>query len=171
MLILNPGKKIRNSLCILCMVVPSLLFFFSSPAFAARPLTTDDAGTVEKGEFQLETGFDFARQENHDKELGPSMTLTYGIFERMDVGIGSGYLFVYPAEDKNENGFADTELKLKYRWIDEKDWRPAFATTGTIKFPTASESKGLGSGKTDLSINTILTKDLSKRLVLHLNLY
>ena len=71
MVILDAGKQIRNSLCILCTVVPSLLFLFSSPAFAARPLTTDDAYTVEKGKFQLEAGFDFARQDNHDKEFGP----------------------------------------------------------------------------------------------------
>ncbi len=170
MLILNAGKRIRNSHCIFCTAAPFLLFFFSSPAFALRPLTTDDAGTVEKGKFQLEVGFDFTRHGNHDKELGPSMTLTYGLFERMDVGIGSGYLFVHPSEGKKEKGFVDTELKLKYRWIDEKDWSPAFATTGRIKFPTASETKGLGSGKTDFSINTILTKNLGKRLVLHLDL-
>ena len=112
--------------------MPLILLIFLSPlfpssVFAARPLTTDDAWTVEKGKFQLETGFDFARQENHDRELSPSMTLTYGLFERMDMGIGSGYLFVHPAEGKKENGFADTELKIKYRLMDEKDWLPSFA--------------------------------------------
>ena len=30
------------------------------------------------------------------------MTLTYGLFERMDMGVGSAYLFVDPAEGKNE---------------------------------------------------------------------
>ncbi len=54
--------------------------------------------------------------------------------------------------------------------IDEKDWRPAFAITGTLKIPTANESKGLGSGEADFGINAIATKNLSKRLALHLNL-
>ena len=152
---------------------PILLIFlislFSTSVFAARPLTTDDTGTVEKGKFQLEPGFDFTRQDNHDRELNPSMTLTYGLFERMDVGIGSGYLFVHPAEGKKENGLADTELKVKYRLMDEKDWIPSFAVTGELKIPTASESKGLGSGKTDFGINAIFTKNLSKRWVFHIN--
>jgi len=39
-------------------------------------------------------GFDFTRQDNHDKEYFPSLTLTYGLFERMDMGIGSAYFFV-----------------------------------------------------------------------------
>lgn len=170
MVILDAGKRIRNSLCILCAVVPSLLLLFSSPAFAARPLTTDDAGTVEKGKLQFETGFDVIRQDNHDREVSPSLTVSYGLLERMDVGIGSAYLFVRPKEGENENGLGDTEVKLKYRLLDEKDWMPAFALTGKLKIPTASESKGLGSGKTDIGINTIVTKNLSKRWVFHLNL-
>jgi len=162
-----------NSITKGLMFIVVLIFYmvlFSGVAFAARPLTTDDAWTVEKGTFQVETGFDFTRQDNHDKELSPSITLTYGLFDRMDIGVGSAYLFVNPAEGEKENGFADTELKIKYRLLDDKDWLPAFAISGVLKIPTASESKGLGSGKTDFGINTIFTKNLSKRWVLHLNL-
>jgi len=166
--ILNTRKQVRNSLYILCVFVQ--LLFCSSSAFAARPLTTDDAGTVEKGKLQFEMGFDFTRQDNHDREISPSLTVSYGLLEKMDVGIGSTYLFVRPKKGENEDGLGDTEIKLKYRLLDEKDWIPAFAVTGKLKIPTASESKCLGSGKTDFGINTIVTKNLSKRWVLHLNL-
>ncbi len=148
---------------IFCMVL------FSGNVFAARPLTTDDAGTVEKGTFQVEGGFDFIRQDNHDKEYFPSLTLTYGLFERMDMGIGSGYLFIHPAEGKKVNGFSDTPLKVKYRFLDQKDWIPAFAVSGTLIIPTASKSKGLGSGKVDFNINTIFQWNLSKRWQLYTN--
>jgi hypothetical protein len=137
---------------------------------AARPLTTDDAYTVEKGKFQVETGFDFSRQDNHDNEFSPSATLTYGLFERMDVGVGSAYLFFNPSEGKKENGLGDTALKIKYRPVDQKDWIPSVAISGTLKIPTASESKGLGSGKTDFNINTILTWNVSKQMQVHVNL-
>ncbi len=167
-LISNHQKK--KSLFCLVLVLPPLVLLFTSSTFAARPLTTDETGTVEKGEFQLETGFDFARQENYDKEFGPSMTLSYGLLSRMDIGVASGYLFVDPAEGKKENGFADTELKVKYRLMDERGRLPSFAVTGKVKIPTASESKGLGSGKTDFSIITIFQKNLSKGLTLYLNL-
>lgn len=166
---LNLSHQKKKSLFCIGLVLPSLLLLFTSSTFAARPLTTEDTGTVEKGIFQLETGFDFARQENHDKELGPSMTLTYGMFERMDMGIGSGYLFVRPAEGERENGFADTEIKVKYRFMDEKGVLPSFAVIGKVKIPTASESKDLGSGKTDFGMIAIFQKNLSKRLTLYLN--
>jgi len=135
-----------------------------------RPLSTDDAGTVEKGQFQFELGFDLTREDNHDREIEPSLTVSYGLLERMDVGIASSYLFLHPKEGKKEKGLGDTELKLKFRILDEKDMFPAFALTGKIKIPTASESKGLGSGKTDWSLNTIFTKNLSQKWALHLNI-
>ena len=160
----TPTKKVILFICLF-----SLISFSSMTADAARPLTTDDAWTVEKGEFQLEAGFEALRHDNHDREYSPSLTLTYGLLERMDLGIGSGYLFIHPTEGRKENGIPDTELKVKYRLIDERHWRPAFAVSGILKIPTASESKGLGSGQTDFGINSILTKNLSKRLVLHLN--
>ncbi len=140
-----------------------------SSAFAGRPLLTNDAWTVEKGKFQLETGFDVARQRNHDTEYSPSLTLTYGLLDRLDFGVGSEYLFVRPKEGNNERGIGDTELKAKYRLLDEKEIFPAVSVAGKIKVPTASQRKGLGNGELGLGVNIIATKNLSKRLVLHAN--
>jgi hypothetical protein len=160
----------KKSLFYIIVVLPFLLLLFPSSIFAARPLTTDDTWTVEKGKFQLETGLDVTRQDNHDRQTSPSLTLSYGLLEKMDMGIGSAYLFVHPKDGENENGLGDTELKLKYRLLDEKDRIPAFAISGKLKIPTASKSKGLGTGKADFGITSIATKSLSKRVVLHLNL-
>jgi cobalt/nickel transport protein len=163
-------KKTPTKKLILSLFFSSLISFSATTADAARPLTTDDAWTVEKSAFQLEAGFDALRRDNHDREYSPSLTLSYGLSERMDLGIGSGYVFSHPKEGERENGIADTEIKLKYRWMDEKDWMPAFAVSGILKIPTASESKGFGSGQTDFGINVMVTKNLSKRWVVHLNI-
>lgn len=161
-------KSITKALLLIDLIICT--FLFSTVAFAARPLTTDDAYTVEKGKFQVETGLDFIRYDNHDKEFAPSVTLTYGLLERMDLGVGTAYMFFNPAEGEKENGFGDTALKIKYRLVDQKDWIPSFALSGTLIIPTASESKGLGSGKADFNINTIFTWNLSKRFQLYANL-
>jgi len=59
------------------------LCLFPTVAFAARPLPTDDAWTLEQGKFQIEIGFDGIRQENHDREYSPSLTVTYSLSQRM----------------------------------------------------------------------------------------
>ena len=89
----SPGKK--GLPLILFLLLP---LFPSTSLYAGRPLTTDDAWTVEKGKFQVESGLDVSRQDNHDREFNPSLTLTYGLLERMDLGVGSGYLFFHPTE-------------------------------------------------------------------------
>ncbi|MEW6377316.1 MAG: hypothetical protein AB1502_16185 [Thermodesulfobacteriota bacterium] len=110
----------KKTLLLLISLSILVQFFHSSHLFAARPLTTDDAWTMGKGQFQVETGFDASRQDNHDREYSPSLTLTYGLLKNLDVGLGGGYLFFHPKEGKKENGLADTELKLKYHSVDEK---------------------------------------------------
>jgi hypothetical protein len=167
---LNKSHRNKKSLFCIGLVLSFFLLFSASSAFAARPLTTEDAYTVKEGEFQVEAGFDFTRQDNHDKEYFPYSTLTYGLFERMDIGIRSGYLFIDPAEGKKVNGYNDTPLRVKYRFFDQKDWIPSSAVSGTLITPTASKSKGLGSGKVDFIISTIFTWNLSKRWQLNTNL-
>jgi hypothetical protein len=88
----------------------------------------------------------------------------------MDIGIGSAYLFIDPAEGEKVNGFSDTPVKIKYRFLDQKGWIPSFTISGTLITPTASKSKGLGSGKVDFNINTIFTWNLTKRWQLYSNL-
>ncbi|OGP93116.1 MAG: hypothetical protein A2156_08290 [Deltaproteobacteria bacterium RBG_16_48_10] len=91
----SPGEK-----GISVILLFFLLSFHPASLDAGRPLATDDAWTVEKGKFQVETGLDFTRQDNHDREFNPSLTLTYGLLEQMDLGVGSGYLFVRPKEER-----------------------------------------------------------------------
>ncbi len=160
-------KKSRR----LCLIIlTAIQFLVISYAFAGRPLSTDDAWTVEKGSFQLEMGFDAVRPRNHDQEYSPSLTLTYGLLDRMDFGIGSEYLFFRPDEGNHERGVGDTELKVKYRLHDEKELFPAISVAGKIKISPASRNKGLGSGEFGLGANVIATKNITKRLVLHANI-
>ncbi len=160
----------KKSLSAAVSLVISIQLLGIPYALAVRPLSTDDAWTVEKGKFQLEMGMDVTRQDNHDKEYSPTLTLTYGLLGHMDMGIGIGYLFVHPEEGDSENGFGDTAVKVKYRLADEKEWLPALAITGKLKLPTASDKKGLGSGEADFGLNVIATKNITRRLALHANL-
>jgi cobalt/nickel transport protein len=62
----SSGKK-RLSLLLFSLSLP----FYVPSLYAARPLTTDDAWTVERGKFQVEMGLDFLRENNHDRGFIP----------------------------------------------------------------------------------------------------
>ena len=82
----------------------------SAPAFAARPFFTDDAGTVAVGGFELEMACDCWKGQ-----AATSVSFKHGITERMDIGVGIGYV---PVPDE-ERAFTGADLGLKFVLIPD----------------------------------------------------
>jgi len=78
--------------------------------FAARPFTTDDAGTVIPSGFELELGTDVWQA---DAVLG--LSFKHGLTNRMDVGVGFGYTML-PAD---AGGFENAEVAFKFAIIPD----------------------------------------------------
>ncbi|HXF94283.1 MAG TPA: transporter [Nitrospiraceae bacterium] len=57
-------------------------------------------------------------------------------------------------------GIGDLILRGRYYLVDERDWIPTIAVTGRIKFPTADEHRGLGTGEFDESFGVEMSKTL-----------
>ncbi len=66
-----------------------------------------------------------------------------------------------PARSTTEDGLGDALLKVSYIVLEEKALIPEVAPYVRIKFPTADEDRGLGTGEYDETVGV----DLSKRLV------
>lgn len=138
------------------------LILYLSPAYAYHPLITDDTGTQGKGryqyEFQLEYGYD--KEEGiKSKELSVNNTLTYGLTDNLDIGIGAPYIYwkEEDGESIHESGFSDIELGLKYRFYEFKGFNAALKPSITI--PSGDEKRGLGSGRVTGRLFLILDKE------------
>jgi hypothetical protein len=68
-------------------------------------------------------------------------------------------------------GFGDLDFHIKYNFREEReDSRlPAMSATLAVEFPTGNTNKQLGSGLTDIFLNTILQKSVTKKTKLRLN--
>ncbi len=140
------------------------------PAFAARPLLTEDSGTVDKGAFELELGFDYLRDHNRDQFYIPSAQLKYGPMEKMEVAATIGYIFNDVHEGELLDGWSDTFVYLKYQLWDEGETYPAFTMKPLIKFSTATWKKVQGSGETDYALGAVFSKSFSN-LKLHFDAF
>jgi hypothetical protein len=78
--------------------------------FAARPFTTDDAGTVTPSGFELELRTDVWQD---DAIFG--MSLKYGLTNRIDVGVNLGYTMLPDSAD----GFENAEIGFKFAILPE----------------------------------------------------
>lgn len=151
------------------LVVLIILFGINGKALAGRPLSTDDAGTLEPGHIEIELGWEFVKGPSDDKENSLALALTAGIiWERLDFGVEVPYLWLDPDAGDNEDGVGDLELGFKLRFLDETDNFPALAFTSGIKTETGDSDKGLGTGEVDYVGNLIATKEIGK-VTIHAN--
>lgn len=153
---------------ILLMTLLSIGALTPSAALGGRPLVTEDAGTVEKGFFELELAMDYSRDNNRDKNYFPSAQLAYGLTERMEVAVAGGYIFKDIHDGGREDGWGDVLAYVKYRVWGEGEKYPAFTLKPQVKIPTADENKGLGSGKADFGLTAVFSKSFTG-INLHFN--
>jgi hypothetical protein len=62
--------------------------------------------------------------------------------------------------DGNRTGFGDTWLGLKYRFFEQKRYRPSVGLFYQAKIPSASEVLGLGSGQVDHAPSILISKEI-----------
>ena len=136
-------------------------------SFAARPLETDDAGTVDPGFVEVELGAAFESAPSADAWETP-IGIKTGVVPGLDVGLGFGWQRLHEA-GVTESGITDLEMGAKWNFLCETNGMPAMALTGAVKLPTADKGKGLGSGETDWDVTVVLSKTLTDRLTGHLN--
>jgi len=139
----------------------------TSFAYAARPLSTDDAGTVEKGHFEIENGFEYVKQD--DEEYNLSLALKYGTSENLHFGVEVPYKFINFKESTNVDGMGDVKISSKYRFWDERERLPGLALGFSIKTETGDGEKSLGTSEVDYGLNGIVSKEIGK-LASHLNI-
>lgn len=72
-------------------------------------------------------------------------------------------------KDFRESGVGDSKFSFKYRVFDNPQYQMRGAFGLGFKFPTGSDQKGLGTGKTDFEVFTAFSKNF-ERIIAHLNL-
>ncbi|MFH1338590.1 MAG: transporter, partial [Candidatus Omnitrophota bacterium] len=144
-----------------------LFFVCYSVSFAARPLATDDAGVVDKGHFEVESGMEYVNQL--DKEVALSLVIKRGIIDNLDLGIEIPYKFVDFGQGAKTDGFDDISIVSKYNFLEETATLPAMSVSFSLKTDSGNDDKSLGTGEKEYGVNAILSKSLDK-IALHFNL-
>ena len=126
--------------------------------YAARPLSTDDVGTVEKGHLEFEGGFEYVKQPDEEKNL--TLTLKCGLTKNWDVGIEFPYKFIDLGEGGEEDGIGDINISTKYQLLEETERMPAIAISLNVKTETGDENESLGTGETNYGLTGIFTKGI-----------
>jgi hypothetical protein len=126
------------------------LFFaivFSGRLFAGPPFLTDDPVPVDYQHWEF---FLFAtgdRTGSSDTIDGPAVELNYGVAPNIQLHLLGQVANVSTAGQPSSSGLGDTELGIKYRFVQETDTRPQISMFPAVDLSTGSASRGLGNGR------------------------
>jgi hypothetical protein len=139
-------------------IISFLVFSFPSGVLGDLPLVVDDAKPVADGYWRFDWVMALSQPQKGARELDlPILALTYGIFKRLDFGIGIQRIKSDASGDASIQGFQDLHLASKFNLIEEETI-PAVSFSLDVKVPTANRQKGLTSGRSDENLLLIATK-------------
>lgn len=156
-----------------CLVINFVFFTFllvvSTASFAARPLVTDDSGTVGKGNVQAEFGIEMSSAKDtvedvriKEKETEASGVVTYGIIDNIDIVAGFPYVWAKVKEDGETvfktNRLSDISLEAKWRFFEKDGF--GLALKPGITLPTGNYKKGFGTGRVTYGLTFIASKEI-----------
>ena len=133
-------------------VLPSLVFLLvigTTTTLAGPPFFTDDPEPVDFHHWE----FYLASVQQHLREAAnatlPHVEVNYGAFSNVQLHIVAPLEYVRTGSDRHY-GYSDTELGVKYRFVDETSSLPQIGIFPLVEVPTGSKTSGLGSGTVQL---------------------
>jgi hypothetical protein len=109
-------------------------------ALAGPPFRTDDPEPVEfkHGEFYIASQGSFG---DGSEMTAPHVEINYGILPDVQLHLLAPLEYVNPKGESSHYGYGDTELGVKYRFIQEDAWIPQVGIFPLVLLPTGDEDK------------------------------
>jgi len=123
------------------------LLLLSTAALAGPPFQTDDPEPIDFRHYEFYT---FASSDGTPVEtdtVGPAVEFNWGALPNVHLHIIAPLAAILPANGPRAFGVGDTELGIKYRFVQEAKHRPMVGTFVMFEMPTGSAARGLGVGK------------------------
>jgi hypothetical protein len=134
----------------------------SRSAWAGPPFITDDPEPVALHHWE----FYIAGQYSHDRDGNsaavPQFELNYGAFPNTQLHLVAPLAYSDPKDGDSHYGYGDTELGVKYRFVEESDRVPQIGAFPLIELPTGDHDKDLGNGKAQVFLPIWLQKSWGK---------
>ena len=153
---LRIAVSVRLLMAIVCILLGVLMS--ASMLFAGPPFRTDDPEPVEYLHWEFYVATQYANDKDRVSGTAPHLELNYGVAPNVQVHLLVPAAFDRPRGGPTLYGLGDLELGMKYRFIQEGDFRPMVGTFPILHLPTGNENRGLGNGRAQLFLPVWLQK-------------
>jgi hypothetical protein len=133
----------------------------------ARPTVSNPAEFQRPGVLQIEYGYNANfRASGIDVEQDTPLALRFAVSRRLLLELDTDSpISQTPTGGMRETGAGDTQLGAQWVLQHESRTHPAIAVAYYIKLPTASDTKGLGTGGVDHNLIALISKKIDQTTV------
>jgi hypothetical protein len=146
-------------------VIIFTLLFLAGKDFAGPPFRTDDPIPVPYLHGELYLFSSGTIDATGTSGIGPAVEFNYGVFPNAQFHLVLPIAFDAPKGMPSQFGYGDTELGVKFRFIDQGVFIPDVATFPILEVPTGSASRNLGTGRPQVYLPLWLQKDIGNWIV------
>ena len=126
------------------------LTYLALPALAGPPFITDDPEPAEYKHHEFYVATQQVKTVDGKAGTAPHVEYNYGVAPDVHLHIIVPYAFNSPEGGPHQRGYGDTELGVKYRFVQETETSPMVGTFPILLLPNGDENKGLGNGHSQL---------------------
>jgi hypothetical protein len=134
-----------------------------------RPDVTNGTHIVDTGLLQVEMGGLFTRGSGTTRDVGTPVTFRLGATSWLELRFGGDGLLDSSDAFGSHTGLGNVQLGAKLRLWADPGGLPLVSVLPTINLPTASVTKGLGSGESDFTVAFLTGADFLKHAHLDVN--
>jgi Putative MetA-pathway of phenol degradation len=144
---MQPGKfYCFNQILVAFFIIALYECFVPSAVWAGPPFVTDDPEPVEYRHWEFYISSSYMNNDDGKEGTLPHLELNYGILTDMQLHILMPFVFSHPTKGPITYGLGDTEVGVKYRFVNETNITPQIGTFPIVHIPTGDSDRGLGSG-------------------------
>jgi hypothetical protein len=128
------------------VLVALAIFGAAGTVFGGPPFLTDDPEPVDYQNWEFYLASMHTDTSGDWSGTAPHIEINYGVITNVQLHLIAPLAYSAPKDGGAHFGYGDTELGIKYRFIQESDTIPQVGVFPLLEVPTGSESDGLGSG-------------------------
>ena len=132
----------------------------STVALAGPPFRTGDPEPTDYRHWEIYLFSEATHAKEGTEGVLPGFEANYGLLPEVQLSVEAPYTFNKVSGEKTRSGYGDSEIAVKYRFIqeDKNGWQPQVGIHPAWVIPTGDADKGLGSGHSREYLPVLLQK-------------
>jgi Putative MetA-pathway of phenol degradation len=125
-----------------------------------RPTVANPADITQYGVLELEYGYENDKAQFNEKQNQLGGLLKFAATCNLELRWNTGSFINQSDPNSSQSGIGDNWLGFQYRFHRQSPRVPTLSFSYSLKFPSASVNKGLGSGRYDHQFVFLASKDI-----------